>query len=73
MRSRIAAFADVVVMPEVLRLARRLASPQPGQSMVEYAIVAAVIAIAALGAVQALGIGIAGVFQRLLHTIAGVG
>jgi len=34
--------------------------------MMEYAIVAAVIAIAAMGAVQAFGGGVAAVFQGLL-------
>jgi Flp pilus assembly pilin Flp len=44
-----------------------------GQSMVEYAIVAALIAIAAMAAIQGLGIGIAGVFQRILGSIQGIG
>lgn len=46
---------------------------EEGQSMVEYAIIAALIAIAAMGAVQALGGGIAGVFQRILGSIGGIG
>ena len=43
-----------------------LATPLPGAIMMEYAIVAAVIAIAAMAAVQAFGVGVAGVFQGLL-------
>lgn len=46
---------------------------QEGQSMVEYAIIAALIAIVAMSAVQALGTGIAGVFQRILASVSGIG
>jgi Flp pilus assembly pilin Flp len=54
-------------------LGRRLAAGQAGQSMVEYAIVAALIAVVAMAAVQALGGGIAEVFQRILGRIQGIG
>ena len=50
-----------------------LARIQSGQSMVEYAVIVAVIAIACLAAVQAAGSGIAGVFQRILSSISGIG
>lgn len=70
---RIRAFVDGVIVPRVVRLGQALARPQPGQSMVEYAIIAALIAIAALAAVQALGVGITGVFQRILSSITGIG
>jgi Flp pilus assembly pilin Flp len=52
------------------RLVSRL---QEGQSMVEYCIMAALIAVIAMAAVQALGVGIAGVFQRILSSITGIG
>lgn len=52
---------------------RRLAAGQAGQSMVEYAIVAALIAVVAMAAVQALGGGIAQVFQNILGKIQGIG
>lgn len=52
---------------------RRLGSAQAGQSMVEYAIVAALIAIVAMAAVQALGGGIAQVFTNILNRISGIG
>ncbi|HLG72496.1 MAG TPA: hypothetical protein VK009_18925 [Chloroflexota bacterium] len=48
------------------RAAGWLAAPLPGTIMMEYAIVAAVIAIAAMAAVQAFGGGVAAVFQGLL-------
>ncbi len=54
-------------------LGRRLAAGQAGQSMVEYAIVAALIAVVAMAAVQALGGGIAQVFQNILGKIQGIG
>ena len=46
---------------------------EEGQSMVEYAIIAAVIAVAAMAAIQALGGGIAQVFQNILAAILGIG
>ena len=54
-------------------IGHRLAAPQLGQSMVEYAIVAALIAIVAMAAMQALGGGIATVFQNILRRIQGLG
>ena len=50
-----------------------MARIQAGQSMVEYAVIIAVIAIACLAAIQALGLGIAGVFSRILSSISGIG
>ena len=52
------------------RLADRL---RAGTVMVEYAIMASLIAIVALAAVQALGTGIVAVFQRILSSISGIG
>lgn len=46
---------------------------ESGQGMVEYAIIAAVIAIAVLAAVQAFGQGISTVFGNLLGQIQGLG
>lgn len=54
-----------------LRLVGRRA--EAGQSMVEYSIVAALIAVAAMVAVQALGGGIAQVFTNILTRISGIG
>ena len=45
---------------------------EEGQSMVEYAIVAALIAVVAMVAVQGLGEGIVGVFQAILGKIQGL-
>lgn len=46
---------------------------EAGQSMVEYGITLALIAVVAMVAVQALGTGVAGVFTRILGKIAGIG
>ena len=66
------------VAPAALRAALRglnrgLSAAQSGQSMVEYAILAALIAVVAMVAVQALGGGIAQVFQNILGRISGIG
>ncbi len=46
---------------------------QRGQSMVEYAIVAALIAVVAMTAVQAMGTGIQTVFQNIVSKIQSLG
>lgn len=46
---------------------------EEGQSLVEYAIAVALIAVVAMGAIQALGGGIANLFTRLLGRISGIG
>jgi Flp pilus assembly pilin Flp len=53
------------------RLVRAIGT-EAGQSMVEYAIVVALIAIAAMVAVQLLGVGIAQVFQNILARVQGL-
>ena len=40
-----------------------------GQTMVEYSIVAALIAVVAMVAVQALGVGISAVFNDIVNSI----
>ncbi|MCX6024220.1 MAG: Flp family type IVb pilin, partial [Chloroflexi bacterium] len=46
---------------------------EAGQSMVEYSIVAALIAVVAMAAVQALGGGVSNVFTNILTRISGIG
>lgn len=46
---------------------------ESGQSLVEYGIAVALIAVVAMASLQALGGGIAGVFGRILGRIAGIG
>jgi Flp pilus assembly pilin Flp len=46
---------------------------QRGQSMVEYAIVAALVAVVAMTAVQAMGTGIQTVFQNIVNKIQNLG
>jgi Flp pilus assembly pilin Flp len=52
---------------------RRLEVLEPGVETVEWAIVAALVAITAMGAVQALGGGVAHVYQNILSHISGMG
>jgi Flp pilus assembly pilin Flp len=52
---------------------RQRVANEPGQSMVEYAIVVALIAIIAMAGVQAFGQGIQQVFQHLLSKIQSIG
>lgn len=70
---RVVMFCVSIVLLRFSAGARRLGSTQAGQSMVEYAIVAALIAIVAMAAVQALGGGIAQVFINILNSILGIG
>lgn len=56
-----------------LQNARRRALGEAGQSMVEYAIVVALVAIIAMAGVQAFGQGVQQVFQQLLSKIQSIG
>ena len=57
---------------KVSRLMKVVLSDQRGQTMTEYAIVAALIAVTAMAAVQALGGGIANVFEKIVTAVTGV-
>ena len=50
-----------------------VAHAQTGQSMVEYAVIVALVAIVAMGAIQLLGGGITTVFQNILTKITTLG
>ncbi|MHB8620829.1 MAG: Flp family type IVb pilin [Chloroflexota bacterium] len=63
----------LAVLVRLALAGRLLARPQRAATMVEYAIVVALIAIVAMGAVQALGGGIAHVFQTILGHVQGAG
>ena len=52
---------------------RRLWTEERAQSMVEYAVVVALVAIIAMAGVQAFGQGISTVFQQLLSKIQSLG
>lgn len=51
----------------------RLRRAETGQSMVEYAIVVALVALIAMAGVQAFGNGVQQVFQQLLSKIQSIG
>jgi Flp pilus assembly pilin Flp len=54
------------------KLTDSLLRREEGQTMVEYSIVAALIAVVAMAAVQALGVGITGVFNNIVQSITSV-
>ena len=54
------------------RLRNALKDGESGQSMVEYALVTALIAVVAIVAVQTLGDGIVGVFGSITDAISGI-
>ncbi|MDP2674591.1 MAG: Flp family type IVb pilin [Dehalococcoidia bacterium] len=55
----------------IVGLLRRTAA-EGGQTMVEYAIVAALIAVVAMAAVQALGVGVTTVFNNIVNEITAI-
>ncbi len=54
------------------RILALMPSGESGQSMVEYALVTALIAVVALVAVQTLGEGIVGVFESITDAIGDI-
>jgi pilus assembly protein Flp/PilA len=58
------------LLEQLARLLRR--APALGQSMVEYAIIAALIAIIALAAVRTLGSNVSGVFTNIGNSVSQV-
>ena len=54
------------------RVRSALTGGESGQSMVEYALVTALIAVVALVAVQTLGEGIVSVFESITDEIGGI-
>ena len=57
----------------VARLRARLAMAEGGQSMVEYALVVAFVAVAGMVVVKLFGEALSGVFNRLIEKLKGVG
>lgn len=55
------------------QLRRRLARAEAGQSMLEYALVVAFVAVAVMVVVKLFGEAITGVFNRLIQRLQGVG
>jgi pilus assembly protein Flp/PilA len=70
---RVISFQLEVLALFMSRTLRRFWREDEGASMVEYAILVALIAIVAIAAVQSLGNGIAQVFQNILGRIQGLG
>jgi Flp pilus assembly pilin Flp len=58
-------------MEGLIKRARALARGEAGQDLLEYALLTALIALAAVIAVQAAGVSISGVFTSISTAIAG--
>lgn len=63
----------VVVLLRIEEARLKLRRAEAGQSMVEYAIVVALVALIAMAGVQAFGNGVQQVFQQLLSKIQSIG
>jgi len=62
------------IAQEIDRLTvKAVATAEKGQSMVEYSIVLALVAVVAMVAIQALGVGVGQVFSNILTKITGLG
>lgn len=59
-------------MNTLLQRCRLGLAREDGQTMTEYAIVAALIAVTAMAAIQALGSGITTVFNKIVQAIVGM-
>jgi Flp pilus assembly pilin Flp len=59
-------------MEGLIKRARPLARGEAGQDLLEYALLTALIALAAVVAVQAAGVSVSGVFTSISTAIAGV-
>lgn len=64
---------DVLARLEERLAGRALGGAEDGQSTVEYAVVAAVIVVAAIAAMNTFGGGVGQVFARLVGRLQGVG
>ena len=62
-----------LLMARLRPYGQRVLGSRLGQSMVEYSIIAALVAIVALGAVSILGRDLAGIFTRIAGSVAGLG
>jgi Flp pilus assembly pilin Flp len=63
----------VLVLLQIDEARLKLRRAETGQSMVEYAIVVALVALIAMAGVQAFGNGVQQVFQQLLSKIQSIG
>jgi Flp pilus assembly pilin Flp len=52
--------------------ARRCASDEEGQALVEYAVILALVAVLTLGVLQALGVSVSGILNRVSTSLSQV-
>lgn len=58
-------------MKNLIARVRQLATQEDGATMVEYGLMVALIAVVCLVAVTALGVNVAGIFNRIATSVAG--
>jgi Flp pilus assembly pilin Flp len=59
------------MMSEMLTMLKRLGSDEAGQDLIEYALLAALIALASIFAMTQLGLGISTKFDEVKNKLAG--
>jgi pilus assembly protein Flp/PilA len=59
------------MMSEMLTMLKRLGNEESGQDLIEYALLAALIALAAIAAMTQLGFGINAKFDEVKNKLAG--
>jgi pilus assembly protein Flp/PilA len=67
------AFLQILRAVAAPRTPGRESGEEDGQSMVEYGVIVAMIAVVVMVAVQALGTSVAGVFTRIVGRLGGIG
>jgi pilus assembly protein Flp/PilA len=58
-------------MNKIVKRNLQVKQKQDGASLIEYAVLAALIVVASVVAINALGVGIDGVFDRILNALDG--
>ncbi|MFN4328696.1 MAG: Flp family type IVb pilin [Limnobacter sp.] len=58
-------------MSKIVKRNLQVKHKQDGASLIEYAVLAALIVVASVVAINALGVGIDGVFDRILNALDG--
>jgi len=58
-------------MNKIVKRNLQVKHKQDGASLIEYAVLAALIVVASVVAINALGVGIDGVFDRILNALDG--
>lgn len=60
-----------MVLPELMRMLQRFARDEEGQGLVEYGLVIALVAIAVIGVLTAMGGQLQALFNKVITTLSG--